>query len=88
MQSTMDSQKIAAAELDSSHDTSVAAVQTHSDHYLKEEYLVLTCPGFFLKFFISTIVIAGIIGWSSCSSVVDRKSYPYSPILKFRIDEW
>ncbi|KAG0629863.1 hypothetical protein M758_1G135000 [Ceratodon purpureus] len=39
MQSTIESQKVAAAELDSSHDSSVATVQTHSDHYLKEQYL-------------------------------------------------
>ncbi|KAG0619180.1 hypothetical protein M758_4G122100 [Ceratodon purpureus] len=38
MRSTMESQIAATAELQSSHDSNLAAVQTHTDHYLKEEY--------------------------------------------------
>lgn len=40
MHSTMASQVNAATELCTSHNSSVAAVQTHTDHYLREEYLV------------------------------------------------
>lgn len=38
MQSTMESQVLAASELESGHGSQVAAVWAHSQHYLKEEY--------------------------------------------------
>jgi len=40
MQSTMESQVVAATELESSHGSHVAAVEAHTEHYLKEEYSV------------------------------------------------
>jgi hypothetical protein len=40
----MESQVAAAAELKSSHESNLAAVQTHTDQYLKEEYSVYFFP--------------------------------------------
>ena len=40
MQSTMDSQVVAATELESRHGSHVAAVEVHTEHYLNEEYSV------------------------------------------------
>lgn len=40
MQSTMEAQGIAAADLEFTHDTSLAALQTHANHCFNEEFLV------------------------------------------------